>query len=87
MLKSFMHTVATPRKKVGRLAPSSTSPTGVMVTKLPLLSTSWPGKPEGYMSSVVGAKTAEMRPRLAPSSASSRSRRARAATSVSQVTG
>ncbi|KAK5634175.1 hypothetical protein RRF57_009888 [Xylaria bambusicola] len=77
MLKSFMHTVATPRKNVGRVRPSSNSLTGVMTTKLPFESTSWPGNPDGYISEVVGAKTALMRPKLPPSSASSRSNSAR----------
>lgn len=86
MLNSFMQTVATPRKKVGLLLPSRRDPTGVMVTKLPFPSTSWLGGPLGYMTAVVGAKTAAMDP-IPPSSANSLSRFLRIAQSASHVLG
>src|SRR3569833_436668 len=88
MPNSFMHTVATPRKKVGRDLPSSTLPAGVMVTKLPAEPTSWPGKPDGYISAVDGAKTAVTRPcPEEEAAASSRSSCASLAQSASHVTG
>src|SRR4051794_20371572 len=56
MLNSLVQTVATPRKKIGREAPSRTLPRGVMVTKEPSPAISEDGGNVGYMTLTVGAK-------------------------------
>jgi hypothetical protein len=58
-LNSFVTTVATPRKKVGRLCPSIWCPYPLTSTKVPLCSPMFCEMPEGYIWSTVGTKTPE----------------------------
>src|SRR5436190_412623 len=85
MLNSFIHTVVTPLKNTGLLAPSNTSANGVIVTNEPLPSISDEGGREGYMIFVVGAKIADILP--LPCFSSSASRAFSIAISASQVRG
>ena len=58
MLKSFVQTVATPRKKCGLVTPSSFDARGWTVTKVPSCWEVSRGMPKGYISFTVGANIA-----------------------------
>lgn len=62
MLKSLVHTVATPRKNTGRDAPSSSVDIGVRVMNVPFPGRELSGGVVGYIVFVDGAKMAVMRP-------------------------
>src|SRR2546423_13144359 len=62
ILNNFVHTVATPRKKTGREAPSSFLPRGVISTKEPSPVSSELGGSVGYIVLTLGWKTAAILP-------------------------
>ena len=62
ILKSFIQTVATPRKKWGRVTPSRRLDSGATVANAPFCSSCCRGMPEGYISGTEGTKRASILP-------------------------